>query len=197
MPPILGLHPFNITEHVKAQDQFHLALGRTLGEWAKIEDRLHNWFHYISGMTYETSKAVFYSARSFSARKEMLEAALSHAIFNPASALEFIKRATAKSGAYVAFRNRLAHGEPSFDVRDENSPTFKQVILLQGKHVPAIAADSAVTMTQLENALENYRELSRLLMDVFEVVNGTDPDIPEESLRLLAALPKAPESKRT
>src|SRR4051794_10513312 len=40
MPPILRTDSFHISEHLAAQNQFHLALGRTLGQWALIEERL-------------------------------------------------------------------------------------------------------------------------------------------------------------
>jgi hypothetical protein len=61
----LGKEPFNVVEYGKALDEFHLAFGRTLSQWSLIEERLSNFFWYLTGMQYGMARAIFYSPRSF------------------------------------------------------------------------------------------------------------------------------------
>lgn len=196
MPPLIGTESFHITEYAKASDDFHLAFGRALGQWAVIEERLSLWFWYATGMPYSMARAMFFAPRTFSARTDLLEAALKYGTIEPPEALEFIKQATNKAGKYSSFRNQLAHGEQTFDVR-KDAPTFKQVILISGKHHPIIAANNAVTIARLEVATANYREVARLLMDVHEFLeNRSDPTLPGECLRQLNELPNQVDSPK-
>jgi hypothetical protein len=189
MSPIIGRDTFNIAELAESQREFHLAFGQALGQWALIEERLSYWFEAATRMPYKMARAMFFSPRSFSARADILEAALSNNFVFCHCSLEFIKAATKKTGNFSKFRNRLAHGEQSFDAR-KDSPTFKQTILISGKDIPETAADNAVTIARLNEATAYFRELARLLMDVFEFVSGQrTPDTPVECLRLLNELP--------
>jgi hypothetical protein len=194
MPPILRTDSFHISEHLAAQNQFHLALGRTLGQWALIEERLSYWFEDATGIPYEMARAMFFAPRTFSARTDLLEAALKHTAAFSHPALKFIKSATTLAGKYSSFRNHLAHGEQSFDARAD-SPTFKQMLLISGKYHPLKAADSAVTVTRLDIAAGNYRELAKLIMDASEFVHQQPgATTPAECLRQLNALPSQADS---
>ena len=158
MPPVIGLEPFHIKEHMKSKGEFQLALGRALGQWALIEERLSYWFEDATGMPNEMARAIFFAPRTFTGRADLLEAARKHSDRLRPCAGEFIKEATRKAGQFASFRNRIAHGEQSFDVRKE-SPTFKQTILISGRYHPEKAADNAITIDQLNAAKENFREL--------------------------------------
>jgi hypothetical protein len=189
MPPVIGTDSFHVTEYGDALNGFHLAFGRTLGQWALIEERLSYWLEFATGLPYEMSRAMFFAPRTFSARTDLLEAALKHNIRLCQCADDFIKAATTKAGKYSSFRNQLAHGEQTFDARG-TSPTFKQVILISGKRHPHKAADTAITIGRLEIANGNFRELTKLLMDVSEFVHGqAGPTRPVECLQLMYELP--------
>ena len=148
MPPVLGISKFSGEEYARALDNFHLTFGSALTQWARVEERVGNWFWYSTGLSEEMARAIFYSARNFNARADMLEAALRHAEIETRGAKEFIKSAIHKAVSYSSFRNVLAHGEPTFDAQ-ATSPTFKQILLLQGKHTPPKAIETGITVSQL------------------------------------------------
>jgi hypothetical protein len=194
MPPILGTSPFHATEMIAAEETFHRLYGKTLAQWARIEERLFYWFWPASGMKLGVAREVFYSARNFNGRSEMLEGALKADPFD-ADVQAFIKAAVSKAVRFNNFRNTLAHGEPTFDTR-EGSPTFKEFLLLQGKKMPEEAAETAVTLDQLNIACENFRKLAKLLMDVLDFLdNRMDPTIPTECLRQVLELPNLANSE--
>lgn len=140
-------------------------------------------------MPYEMARAIFFAPRTFQARTDLLEAAITNDTTLCACAREFIKAATVKAGKLSSFRNRLAHGEQTFDTREE-SPTHKQVILISSRLHPEKAAADGVTGRKLIFAIANFRELAKLLMDVSEFLRDPkDPTLPVECLRRLNALP--------
>lgn len=185
----IGTTSFNILDHMKAHDAFSLSYGRAMAQWAVVEERLFYWFWRLSGMKLGVARAVFYSARSFTGRSEMLEGVLGAYAGPDADLLPFAKAATKKAAQFNSFRNTLVHGEPTFDVR-KGSKTLGQVILLQGRQMPFAAAETAVTVEQMNTAKENFRELSRLLMEVLDFAeNRVETALPEECLRLVRLLP--------
>jgi hypothetical protein len=101
--------------------QFEAAYGRTLAWWAGVERSLFRWFVIITSMPENLARAIFYGARSFIARAEMLEAAIDHAHGQTKEEIEFVKAGIKKARQYSEFRNRLAHGEmaPFFDIESK------------------------------------------------------------------------------
>lgn len=193
MPAFLGFTKFNLVEYGEASNRFHLAYGIALSKWAAIEERMFLWFFFITGMKQDMARAIFYSARNFTARADMLSQAVAVCHLTE-DEKEFLRAATKKSHQFSAFRNSIVHGEPTFDVR-EGSPTYKQFIHLQGDKHPAIAADSALTIQHLERSAARFSELSRLLGDVLEHMHSlSDMSIPSECLRQVKALPNDPSS---
>lgn len=197
MPPILGRETFHHSEWVNSQREFHLAYGQAMAQWALIEERLSYWFQDTTGLPYEMARAMFFSPRVFQARTDLLEVAIKHSFRLCECSLRFIKAGTIKAGKYSAFRNQLAHGEQTFDVRI-GSQTFKQTILISGKLAPEKAAESAITVDRLTLATERYRELARLLMDATEFVNGgASATHPEECLQQLHELPNQADASKS
>lgn len=193
MLPVLGTEPFHITEIAEAQKNFHLAFGRAFGQWALIEERLSYWFEDLTGMPYEMARAIFFTPRVFQSRTDLLQVAMQHTTRVSAAHIDFIKAATAKAGRLSSFRNRLAHGGQSFDAQ-KGSPTFKQVILIGGKVNPDLAAKSAVTISALDTATDNFRELARLLMDGTEYLQANHD--PKDLLQQLEAISNQAETPR-
>ncbi len=194
MPQILGDSPFHISEHISASNAFHSALGRAMGTWALIEERLSYWFEAATGMSYEMARAIFFAPHNFQARTDLLEAALAHNIRLSEDGLAFIAAATRKAGQYSSFRNQLAHGEQTFDAR-LGSDTFKQIILITGRHHPEIAAGNAVTIERLQRANERFHLLSKLLMDSAEFFEQRAGAVtPADCQPELQALPNQPDA---
>jgi hypothetical protein len=84
-----------------------------------LESAIFRWFQYSTGMSDPLARAVFYSARNFTGRRDMLIAALPFASLAK-SEQAFIRTALKKTREYSAFRNQMAHREPILDARKES-----------------------------------------------------------------------------
>jgi len=153
-----------------AHAELHYYYGIALANWSGIERGLFYWFYRTTGMSEAMARAVFYSARSFNGRAEMLEAAVAHNPTVLGNELAFIKAATKKAGQFSGFRNRIAHGEPIINVielKDQDGNQASRTIdcsIVQGKsHGPDPATD--VSIKSLTNAAENFHRLQCLLTD--------------------------------
>ncbi len=91
---------------------FHIHYGNAMARWAQLENALYLWFSAATAMNDAVGRAIFYSARGFAARAEMLEAAVEHATTLSPEQIEFLKEAIKKARQYSGFRNKVAHGEP-------------------------------------------------------------------------------------
>ena len=87
--------------------------GHVMTRWSQLETALFYWFAKITKMPDGMSRAIFYSARGFAARAEMLEAAVANATELTPDQLKILKEALKKARSYSAFRNKVAHGEVS------------------------------------------------------------------------------------
>ena len=174
--------------------EFHHSYGITLANWSGIERGLFYWFYRTTGMSEAMARAVFYSARSFNGRAEMLEAAVANNPTLLGDELAFIKAAIKKAGKFSSFRNRIAHGEPIINViklRDHKGGHASRTIdcsIVQGKsHGPDPATD--VSFNNLMNAAENFHQLQCLLT---AALNRDKPH--REHLEKLRKLPREAES---
>jgi len=159
----------HISDQMKADDEFHLAYGRALSEWATIEQRLFFWFLFITQMRPDLGRSIFYSARNFNGRMDMLEAAMGKAALDQATSY-FLKAAFRKARQFSSFRNNLAHGETMFDGRPD-SPYYLKTYLVDGKRNDG-SVDAVATGDTLETARNNFRELSRIIMDGLMIAQG-------------------------
>ena len=83
-----------------------------MSAWGLLESQLFHWFFYISGINNERmARSIYYSAKSFNARADMLEEVVRVAALNEDHAA-FLKTAIKKARRYSAFRNSATHGEP-------------------------------------------------------------------------------------
>jgi hypothetical protein len=64
------------SESVNAHDQFHNAYGAVMTAWARVEGCLFYWFMSASGMEEPLARAIYFSAKSFMGRRDMLRAAI-------------------------------------------------------------------------------------------------------------------------
>ncbi|MES2751065.1 MAG: hypothetical protein V4661_06820 [Pseudomonadota bacterium] len=145
-------------------------------------------------MTDGMARSIFYSARSFNSRADMLESSFEFASKQSESEIAFIKKALKKCRGYSAFRNSVVHGEPSLEVhRDGSKEADVQYVLTDGKDIQKA---TCVTIDDLDIAFENFVELKKLIL---HMVPKYRPEgaTPEEYLRLVNELPNPPNSKRT
>ncbi|MFN3764509.1 MAG: hypothetical protein ACK4R3_02960 [Aliihoeflea sp.] len=186
---------FHISDHIAAEEKFHLAYGRALAQWAVVEQRMFFWFWQITGLPQDMSRAVFYSSKNFAGRADMLEAALG-ASATPDDVTEFLRSAMKKARQFSSFRNQLAHGETMFDPQPD-SPNHLQTVLIDGKHNDGTLAN-VTTVEQIEAATGNFRELSRLIVDVLVHLQGqfrAEHVSPEKCTELVRALPNRADSQ--
>ncbi len=194
----LGLGALVMTESSRESDpdaidahtQFHNAYGGAMAAWARLEGCLFYWFMSASGMNEAPARAIFFSARSFAGRRDMLWAILPFALFDQGAG-DVIRAGLNKAQQYSEFRNKLAHREPVVDIRRE-SPTWAQILLVEGRD--ASGSPDAITISQLAAAMRNFDELRRLLWQVHPLERhpGTDA---EGCLRLIRELPNQAHSR--
>jgi hypothetical protein len=136
-----------------------LAYGSVMSEWAYVEAMLALWFRWLIQMEdHEMSNAIFYSARSFQGRAEMLQAAIEHSN-QPDEEISWVADLLAKALSYNSCRNELAHGFFNW-MRTDCEPA-----ITPGKYW---WRDGGVTVRQLETARDNFRRLRRLAHQTLE-----------------------------
>lgn len=100
-----------LVDHSEAElEPLFVAIGRAMSNWAQVERWMGMWFAVVTGMTQAEAKAVFFSAKSFSGRTEMFDAALLYSKLPHTTAL--LTEISKKAATYSSFRNTTAHGIP-------------------------------------------------------------------------------------
>jgi hypothetical protein len=183
----------NKDEFEKHTTQFHLHYGKAMSSWAGLENSLYFWFAAATGMTGRMARAVFYTARGFSARAEMLLAALEHATKPPAVDRELLKEALKKARSYASYRNRIAHGEPRVQLFEHREKFRPLLTIDDGRKNPAEA--NSILLDDLDRAAANIHELSMLLIERYPGVIDRSRT-PEEWLASLRALPSEANGER-
>ena len=182
---------FDGPQTIEAANAFHLSYGHTMSAWGMLESQLFHWFFYISGIGNESmARAIYYSAKSFNARADMLEEVLRVATLNEGQA-PFLKGAIKKARTYSSFRNSATHGEPIPVIVEEAAPLMA-FALVQGKKQEG---GLNISIAYLDNATENFTVL-------WSLIRRAHPSHQEDATQLLAtslaqiqALPSLPYSK--
>lgn len=185
-----------------ADDEFHRQLGHTLTGWGGIEHELFNWFWRLSTISHgEIARQIFYSARSFQGRFDMLKVLLSaptNSIFYASGEVEFLRAALKKIRQHSAFRNFIAHG---LTVQVQNT---NKVHMVSDGEVTAVSAEwlwgdepgggttdfpTTVTLDHLRTAETNWYFIKHTLFGVRSPKNARYPATPQEGLARLALVP--------
>jgi hypothetical protein len=177
------------SEHVRPDDQFHKAYGGAMMAWARLEGCLFYWFMRASGMDEPLARAIYFSARSFTGRRDMLIAAIRFSSFDD-QATAVIKAGIQKARRYSEFRNQVAHREPLFDIR-QGSPTWAQFVLAEGRSLDE--GNDMLTIKHLGIATRNFNALTQLLWQVHPTFRTTSTDA-TGCLRLIRELPNQAQS---
>lgn len=190
--PSFGEIEIHDTELAEITREFNVVYGAALAEWSSLESHLFYWFQLLTGMNEKTARAVFFSARSFNARADMLEAALDAE--SPGGPLQlFLEAALKKARGYSGFRNSATHGEPLID-RQRGSPTAKQFVIIQGRKVHYEAAETMITMLDLTTATINFRQLWEYLFAMHPAEGPRTSSSLERYRQLVLELPNRPHS---
>jgi hypothetical protein len=171
-------------EYKAAEAEFHQLFGQAMANWAHLERFLGYWFTFITKMPRLMALRVFYSARNFNAKADMLEAAIEFANL-PAETKAFIKAAVKKARCYNGFRNSIAHGQ----VLNYGTLDTQDFLLVQGKFDPTVEIIAPIDDEQLKLAATNFSLFSWILSDSLKQVHGDSPGRLGECLERVHALP--------
>jgi hypothetical protein len=166
-------------------DKTLLAFGKAMAAWARIEIGFYIWFEHIGAFDTRQARPIYYSATNFKSRMDLIRAAMDGVTLDREEE-EFINAAIKVAIGYNSFRNKLAHGEFTFDG-----------LLVEGKHVDRRKARAeAISATQLQAFAKLANEFSTILYTARDVALGVAED-DEEHITLarcienVKALPRA------
>lgn len=181
-------------EVMEAADAFHLSYGHTMAAWGILESHLFSWFHYVSGIENENmARTIYYSAKSFLARMDMLSAAL-RASQLKTDQIAFLKGAIKTARIYSEFRNSATHGEPLPSIEDLKRPLIR-FVLAQGKHMALTEPQQYISIENLDNATKNFTALWGLVRQGHPSYQEDKSPSLESCLEQILALPNPPHSK--
>ncbi|MFT4279494.1 MAG: hypothetical protein QM576_24365 [Rhodopseudomonas sp.] len=133
-------------------DRTLLAFGKAMAAWARIEVGFYCWFEHIGGFDLRQAKPIYYSATNFKSRMDLIRAAMAGVTLEEDEET-FIRRAMKLAETYNSFRNKLAHGEFTFDG-----------LLVEGKHVdPRAARAAAISIDELFAFANSANDFSLIL----------------------------------
>jgi hypothetical protein len=142
--------------------EIYLELGHATSAWAFLEAQLSRWFATVSGMPHSIANDIYFSAQSFSARANMVQAAIEHSTV-PQDSKAFAVEALKKMKVYSTFRNAFVHGgPPTFDMSSE--PVNPRIPEMYGALVRNTTA-TGISALDLRHALHNFSKLSSLMID--------------------------------
>jgi hypothetical protein len=184
----------NRQAQLQAKLDLNVAFASAMMAWAGIERSLYYWFASVTGMRDGMARAIYYSARSFAARAEMIESSIEYAFQQSPAEIEFLKETLKKARQYSEFRNRMAHGEPMMMITD--NPDVVSYQITQGKNIER-HKDTAVTITDMGTAIENFYTLSNCTRDAIPRFRRRDPNAKslQECLAIVRALPNQASAK--
>ena len=157
------VEPWSNTSKARAtRDEFYKTIGEAMAAWSAVEDGLFEWFKRCTGMQEQLARVVFYSARSFEGRRDMLEAAIP---FSPTDekTRTAIRKCMLRAGQYAAFRNRIAHRHMLYTY--EIQPP--QFVLIEGRTLSGPIEGATlkyVTIEALKIAAHNFRRLTDCIL---------------------------------
>ncbi len=193
------LKTFNVEA---AEREFHLHYGGALAAWTCIESHLSHLFELVTRMPVIMASHIFFSARSFQGRIEMLEAsvrAARHAQNPNTTGLDAIQTILKKSEIWSKSRNSLAHDIPAIDLKPGSLSSW-QFIIKKGKTIwsrpdlPEISEDR-VTVSQMIVMRENFLTLGDLIMAIWSEMTWPPAERLREIREQVMQLPKLPYSR--
>jgi hypothetical protein len=182
--------PWDSPGRQKALAIFHEHLGKAVAAWSTIEDGLFEWFKYCTGLEEYIARSVFYSARSFEGRRDMLSAAIPFSQGDEKTRTG-IRLCIKRARQYSEFRNRISHGHLIY-----YATTVPQYVIAEGRTLSSPWNDTKyVTLDDLKAATLNFEGLAYCLLGFHPQWQA--PDVCEQGcLEEIQALPIAASSKQ-
>jgi hypothetical protein len=167
---------------------FHEQLGKATAAWSSIEEGLFEWFRLCTGLEERLARAVYYSARSFEGRRDMLSAAIPFSLCDEKTRTS-IRLCIKRARQYSEFRNRISHGHIFYYAG--NPPRH---VIAEGRALATLFTEqSVVTLEDLKTATINFEELRHLILGFHP--DWQHPSVCEQGcLAEIQALPSAANS---
>jgi hypothetical protein len=151
-------------------DRTLLAFGKAMAAWARIEIGFYTWFEHIGAFDLRQAKPIYYSATNFKSRMDLIRAAMAGVTLEDDED-QFINAAIKAAVRYNSFRNKLAHGEFTFDG-----------LLVEGKHVDTRKARAeAISAPELLAFANLANEFSTILYRARDLALGIAEDDDEHT----------------
>lgn len=167
---------------------FYQELGETMAAWSAVEDGLFEWFKLCTGMEERLARAIFYAARSFEGRRDMLTAVIPFSPCNEKTRTG-IRLCLKRAGQYVAFRNRISHGHIIYTY----VAAIPQHVLAEGRTLSGAVDTKYVVLEDLMAATLNFSALTDCILGFHPQWQA--PDLCERGcLEEIQALPSAANS---
>lgn len=176
-------------------DFFH-SYGIAMAQWAYVELRLSQWFEELTGMSEDMARTIFFSARSFQGRSDMVDAAIRETerlelLHEPTR--ELLELAITKAVAYSGTRNAMAHGLVVGHLGDDGSFTSR---IVQGKHRVEEHRSVGLTLDEINVAERNFQKLASILIRGLKAHRAKDQLLLQECLEQARLLPSEAGSQK-
>jgi hypothetical protein len=146
------------------KDKIFLSFGKTMALWALLERSLYEWFQHITLLDGKIAKPLYFSAKSTSNRLEILRATLKSTSLDEAERV-FIEEAIKLVQNYSSFRNKLAHGEF----------TFEGQVIESKHHDRKKAIEKSISQEAIEIAGRNFSSLTLIIREAHDLAIGYEP----------------------
>lgn len=170
-------------------EAFYLQYGKAMAAWADVESALSDWFRRAiqpHGGENVNAEGIFYSARSFQGRADMLKAA-THSNHLSKDQRTFVRKSVKIASDYNTFRAKLAH---RMAIKSSGyGPGKDGMFLREGDDWRGLAEHHpSIDTVQLKNATDHFGALHWLIV-ITDIPGGKTLG---EGLQLIARLPKEP-----
>ena len=157
----------------EAQKEYALAIGHFMIEWNMLERRLAFLFQQLTGLSQKQADAIFFAAKAYMARKDLLQAAIS----SSNRAQDFTKACEdviRRCNAIVSKRNSAAHDDTAFWIGDEGVAMFGYSP--KNHDIVTSAPIQEKTANGLWKAIhEEIKPLSTRVFDIYEAMIANEP----------------------
>lgn len=185
-----------------AEREFHLYYGGALAAWTQLEGHLSHLFESVTEMHPLMASHIFFSARSFQGRIEMLHAAIRIAGYIQKGRSEGVNTLHAiarKAETWSKSRNSLAHDVPRLDLKP-GSISAGQYVITSGKATwshPDMAQgyfDNRITLEHMKIMRENFKKLSGMISPFLTELSWPPPEQLRTLREQVLQLPQFPYS---
>jgi hypothetical protein len=183
----------------EAMEEFHLKFGRAMGAWATVERELGTLFMMLTKIEPAMATQIYYSARSFTGRLDILKSSLAAAKVTD-EAKNVTQKVITKSRQYCEFRNKIAHDLPVLGPGHPPGSRAQMVIVdaksqFQPPELKKHYLDRGVTIEDMAHIANCFDALAKIIWDLWsELATGRGP-LHGKYLQRLVALPNLPPPK--